>query len=398
MPTRRRVFWSTDFSAANETANRRILDQSDMASDRTTDMLTGKLAETLDKVIQRHDELRDTLATGTGLDGADYARMAKELSGLADVVAAVNDYRAHITELEDLGSIIDDAASDDDVKQMAEEEARELGARLPDLIRDIQILLLPKDEADEKNAILEVRAGTGGDEAALFAADLFRMYQRFAERHGWSSELISLSDTGIGGVKEAVMEISGRNVFRHLKFESGVHRVQRVPETESQGRVHTSAATVAVLPEAEEVDIEIDTGDLRIDTYRAQGAGGQHVNKTDSAVRITHLPTNIVVQCQDDKSQHKNRAKAMKILRTRLYDAERQRKDKERAADRKSQVGSGDRSERIRTYNFPQGRVTDHRINLTLYKLDKFMDGELDEVVDSLITDDQATRLADLAL
>ncbi len=361
-------------------------------------MLTGKLAETLDKVIQRHDELRDTLATGTGLDGADYARMAKELSGLADVVAAVNDYRAHITELEDLGSIIDDAESDDDVKQMAEEEARELSARLPDLIRDIQILLLPKDEADEKNAILEVRAGTGGDEAALFAADLFRMYQRFAERHGWSSELISLSDTGIGGVKEAVMEISGRNVFRHLKFESGVHRVQRVPETESQGRVHTSAATVAVLPEAEEVDIEIDTGDLRIDTYRAQGAGGQHVNKTDSAVRITHLPTNIVVQCQDDKSQHKNRAKAMKILRTRLYDAERQRKDKERAADRKSQVGSGDRSERIRTYNFPQGRVTDHRINLTLYKLDKFMDGELDEVVDSLITDDQATRLADLAL
>jgi peptide chain release factor 1 len=369
-----------------------------MASDRKTDMLTGKLAETLDKVIQRHDELRDTLATGTGLDGADYARMAKELSGLADVVAAVNDYRTHITEVEDLGSIIDDAASDDDVKQMAEEEARELGARLPDLIRDIQILLLPKDEADEKNAILEVRAGTGGDEAALFAADLFRMYQRFAERHGWSSELISLSDTGIGGVKEAVMEISGRNVFRHLKFESGVHRVQRVPETESQGRVHTSAATVAVLPEAEEVDIEIDTGDLRIDTYRAQGAGGQHVNKTDSAVRITHLPTNIVVQCQDDKSQHKNRAKAMKILRTRLYDAERQRKDKERAADRKSQVGSGDRSERIRTYNFPQGRVTDHRINLTLYKLDKFMDGELDEVVDSLITDDQATRLADLAL
>jgi peptide chain release factor 1 len=388
----------TGFSAANETANRGIRDQNDMASDRNTDMLTGKLAETLDKVIQRHDELRDTLATGTGLDGADYARMAKELSGLADVVAAVNDYRAHITELEDLGSIIDDAESDDDVKQMAEEEARELSARLPDLIRDIQILLLPKDEADEKNAILEVRAGTGGDEAALFAADLFRMYQRFAERHGWSSELISLSDTGIGGVKEAVLEISGRNVFRHLKFESGVHRVQRVPETESQGRVHTSAATVAVLPEAEEVDIEIDTGDLRIDTYRAQGAGGQHVNKTDSAVRITHLPTNIVVQCQDDKSQHKNRAKAMKILRTRLYDAERQRKDKERAADRKSQVGSGDRSERIRTYNFPQGRVTDHRINLTLYKLDKFMDGELDEVVDSLITDDQATRLADLAL
>jgi peptide chain release factor 1 len=362
------------------------------------DMLSGKLAGTLDKIIQRHDELRDTLATGTGLDGADYARMAKELSGLADIVAAVNGYRAQMAELDDLGSIIEDAASDDDVKKMAEEEMRDLSNRLPELERNIQILLLPKDEADAKNAILEVRAGTGGDEAALFAADLFRMYQRFAERHGWTSELISLSDTGIGGVKEAVMEISGRNVFRHLKFESGVHRVQRVPETESQGRVHTSAATVAVLPEAEEVDIEIDAGDLRIDTYRAQGAGGQHVNKTDSAVRITHMPTNTVVQCQDESSQHKNRAKAMKILRARLYEAERQRKDRMRAADRKNQVGSGDRSERIRTYNYPQGRVTDHRINLTLYKLDKFMDGELDEVVDSLITDAQATQLADLTV
>ena len=362
------------------------------------DMLSGKLSGALDKIIQRHDELRDTLATGTGLDGADYARMAKELSGLADIVAAVNDYRAQNAELDDLASIIDDDASDDDVKKMAEDEVRELGARLPDLERNIQILLLPKDEADAKNAILEVRAGTGGDEAALFAADLFRMYQRFAERHGWTSELISLSNTGIGGVKEAVMEISGRNVFQHLKYESGVHRVQRVPETESQGRVHTSAATVAVLPEAEEVDIEIDAVDLRIDTYRAQGAGGQHVNKTDSAVRITHMPTNTVVQCQDESSQHKNRAKAMKILRARLYEAERQRKNNERAADRKTQVGSGDRSERIRTYNYPQGRVTDHRINLTLYKLDKFMDGELDEVVDSLITDAQATQLADLSV
>ena len=358
-------------------------------------MLTGKLAETLDKVIQRHDELRDTLATGTGLDGADYARMAKELSGLADVVAAVNDYRAHITELEDLGSIIDDAESDDDVKQMAEEEARELSARLPDLIRDIQILLLPKDEADEKNAILEVRAGTGGDEAALFAADLFRMYQRFAERHGWSSELISLSDTGIGGVKEAVMEISGRNVFRHLKFESGVHRVQRVPETESQGRVHTSAATVAVLPEAEEIDIQINDKDLRIDIFRASGPGGQSVNTTDSAVRITHLPTGIVVSQQDEKSQHKNKAKAMRVLRARIYEAERAARDAERAAQRRGQVGSGDRSERIRTYNFPQGRVSDHRINLTLYKLDKVLSGEaLDEIIEALISDDQAARLA----
>ena len=367
-----------------------------MASDRNTDMLTGKLAETLDKVIQRHDELRDTLATGTGLDGADYARMAKELSGLADVVAAVNDYRAHITELEDLGSIIDDAESDDDVKQMAEEEARELSARLPDLIRDIQILLLPKDEADEKNAILEVRAGTGGDEAALFAADLFRMYQRFAERHGWSSELISLSDTGIGGVKEAVMEISGRNVFRHLKFESGVHRVQRVPDTESSGRIHTSAATVAVMPEAEEVDIKVEEKDLRIDVFRASGPGGQSVNTTDSAVRITHLPSGIVVSQQDEKSQHKNKAKAMKVLRARLYEAERQKAAAERAETRKSQIGSGDRSERIRTYNYPERRVTDHRIGLTLHKLDRMMDGDLDEVIDALTADDQARRLAEM--
>ena len=363
-----------------------------------TGMLAGRLDETLDKIIQRHDELRDTLASGERLEGADYARMSKELSGLADIVAAVNDYRQQTAELEDLDSIIGDAGSDAEVKNLAEEEKREISERLRELERNVQILLLPKDEADEKNAILEVRAGTGGEEAALFAADLFRMYQRFAERHGWTSELISLSDTGIGGIKEAVMEISGRNVFRHLKFESGVHRVQRVPETESQGRVHTSAATVAVLPEAEEVDIEIDTGDLRIDTYRAQGAGGQHVNKTDSAVRITHMPSNIVVQCQDEKSQHKNRAKAMKILRARLYEAERQKKDSERAADRRSQVGSGDRSERIRTYNFPQGRVTDHRINVTLHKLEKFMDGEMDELVDSLITDAQATALAELAM
>jgi peptide chain release factor 1 len=256
---------------------------------------------------------------------------------------------------------------------------------------------LPKDAADEKNAILEVRAGTGGDEAALFAADLFRMYQRYAEKQGWRFETMEVSDIGIGGYKDATAEISGKGVFARLKFESGVHRVQRVPETESGGRIHTSAATVAVLPEAEEVDVQIDDKDLRIDTYRSQGAGGQHVNTTDSAVRITHAPTGIVVTQQDEKSQHKNRAKAMKILRARLYEAERQAMENERAQTRRSQVGSGDRSERIRTYNFPQGRVTDHRISLTLHKLDRVLEGEaLDEIVDALVAEDQAARLADL--
>ena len=274
---------------------------------------------------------------------------------------------------------------------------RQLKGRLPDLEEALRILLLPKDAADEKSAILEIRAGTGGDEAALFAGDLMRMYQRYAEVHGWRAEFLDLSETELGGVKEAAISIAGRGVFAKLKFESGVHRVQRVPTTESGGRIHTSAATVAVLPEAEEVDIEVDPGDLRVDTYRASGAGGQHVNKTDSAIRITHMPTGIVVQCQDEKSQHKNRAKAMKVLRARLYDHERQMRDAERAADRKTQVGSGDRSERIRTYNFPQGRVTDHRINLTLHKLDRILSGdELDEVIDVLIAEDQAARLAEI--
>ena len=259
-------------------------------------------------------------------------------------------------------------------------------------------MLLPRDEADDKNAILEVRAGTGGDEAALFAADLLRMYQRYADKHGWKFEIMSLSDTGIGGIKEASVEISGKAVFARLKYESGVHRVQRVPETESGGRIHTSAATVAVLPEAEEVDVHIEDKDLRIDTYRAQGAGGQHVNTTDSAVRITHLPTGIVVQQQDEKSQHKNRAKALKILRARIYDAQREAQDDARAEDRRNQVGSGDRSERIRTYNFPQGRVSDHRINLTLHKLDKVLEGEaLDEIVDALTSEDQARKLSEVA-
>ena len=280
--------------------------------------------------------------------------------------------------------------------EMAQAEIQEIEARLPEEMNSLQLLLLPRDRDDSRNAILEVRAGTGGDEAALFASDLFGMYQRFAAMHGWRFEVMEVSETGIGGYKEATANIAGSDVFARLKFESGVHRVQRVPETEAGGRIHTSAATVAVLPEAEDVDIDVQESDLRIDVFRASGPGGQSVNTTDSAVRITHIPTGIVVSQQDEKSQHKNRAKAMKILRARLYDAERARLQAERAASRKGQVGSGDRSERIRTYNFPQGRVTDHRINLTLYKLDKVIAGEaLDEVVEALVAEDQAQRLAE---
>ena len=292
--------------------------------------------------------------------------------------------------------LVNDPSGDGEMKALAEEELHGLKQKLPELEQQVKVALLPKDEADERNAILEVRAGTGGEEAALFAAALFRMYTRYAEGHGWRVEILSISETGLGGYKEASMEITGRNVFARLKFESGVHRVQRVPETEASGRIHTSAATVAVLPEAEEVDIHIDEKELRIDVFRASGPGGQSVNTTDSAVRITHLPTGLVVQQQDEKSQHKNKAKALKVLRARLYEMERARRDAERAATRKSQVGSGDRSERIRTYNFPQGRVTDHRINLTLYKIDKVVSGEaLDEIIDALTAEDQAARLAE---
>jgi peptide chain release factor 1 len=297
----------------------------------------------------------------------------------------------------DIAQMMTDPDADPEMKALAEEEFYALKERLPVLEREVQISLLPKDEADEKNAILEVRAGTGGDEAALFAAELFRMYERYAALHGWRFEVMDVSDTGIGGVKEASAAITGRNVFARLKFESGVHRVQRVPATEAQGRIHTSAATVAVLPEAEEVDIKLDDKDLRFDVYRSQGSGGQSVNTTDSAVRVTHIPTGLAVACQQEKSQHKNKATALKLLRSRLYDREREAKDAVRAANRKSQVGSGDRSERIRTYNFPQGRVTDHRINLTLYKIDKVMIGEaLDEVIEALIATDQAARLAEI--
>jgi peptide chain release factor 1 len=282
------------------------------------------------------------------------------------------------------------------MKEMAKEEFAQLKEKVPELEEKLQVMLLPKDLADNKNAILEIRAGTGGDEAGLFAANLFRMYQRYAENRKWKFELLSLNETGIGGYKEAIASISGPGVFARLKFESGVHRVQRVPDTESSGRIHTSAATVAVMPEAEEVDIKVEEKDLRIDVFRASGPGGQSVNTTDSAVRITHLPSGIVVSQQDEKSQHKNKAKAMKVLRARLYEAERQKAAAERAETRKSQIGSGDRSERIRTYNYPERRVTDHRIGLTLHKLDRMMDGDLDEVIDALTTDDQARRLAEM--
>ncbi len=349
----------------------------------------------LDRVVARHEELRHAMAA-SDLDMRQFAKLSKEYADLGPLVEAVQNLRKLRVELDGLRAMMAEG-SDTEMKALAELEFFALKERLPELERQVQIMLLPKDAADEKNAILEVRAGTGGDEAALFAADLFRMYQRYAALHGWKFEIMELGDTGIGGYKEAIANISGRGVFARLKFESGVHRVQRVPDTEASGRIHTSAATVAVLPEAEDVDIKVDEKDLRIDVFRSSGPGGQSVNTTDSAVRITHLPTGLVVQQQDEKSQHKNKAKALKILRARLYEAERAKADAERARNRKSQVGSGDRSERIRTYNFPQSRVTDHRINLTLYKIDKVISGEaLDEIIDALISEDRAARLAEL--
>ncbi len=351
------------------------------------------LESRFDQLLRRHAEMGAALS-GAGLSGAEFAKLSKEYSELSPIIDGIEDLRRILAELA-AATEMAQGGDDPEMKALAEEEVRALRERLPGLELNVKMSLVPRDSDDERNAILEIRAGTGGEEAALFAAILFRMYQRYAALRGWRFELLDLSETGLGGFKEAVASITGRGVFARLKYESGVHRVQRVPETEASGRIHTSAATVAVLPEAEEVDVNIDDKDLRIDVFRASGPGGQSVNTTDSAVRITHLPTGLVVIQQDEKSQHKNKARALKVLRARLYEMERQAQAAVRAADRKSQVGSGDRSERIRTYNFPQGRVTDHRIGLTLYKIDKIMSGEaLDEIIDALTTADRAAKLA----
>jgi peptide chain release factor 1 len=346
------------------------------------------LAQKFDRIVSRAEELRALLSDT--ITGEAFTRASKELAELEPVVGRIEELRAAEAEARDAEQML----ADPEMRDLAEQELRSLRERLPALQHEIRLSLLPKDEADSRSAILEIRPAAGGDEAGLFAAELFAAYQKYAGDKGWKFEILELSESELGGLKEGVAEITGRNVFARLKYESGVHRVQRVPATETQGRIHTSTVTVAVLPEAEDVDVTVNESDLRIDVYRASGAGGQHVNKTDSAVRITHIPTGIVVAMQEERSQHKNRAKAMKILRARMYDQQRASLDATRAADRKSQVGTGDRSERIRTYNFPQGRVSDHRINLTLYKIDRVMAGEFDEFVDALTAEDQAARLA----
>ena len=355
--------------------------------------MTDTFAHRLDRVLSRAEELRAKLAGE--LDGAAYVAASRELAEIEAVADQVAVLRRAERELAEARAMAADAAADVELRAMAEDEVRALAERVAALDHAVRVALLPKDEADRRNAILEVRAGTGGDEAALFAADLFAMYRRYAEGRGWRFEVLDVSENDLGGYREAVAEITGTDVFARLKYESGVHRVQRVPVTESQGRIHTSTATVAVLPEAEEVDVHVNDADLRIDVFRASGAGGQHVNKTESAVRLTHLPTGIVVSCQDEKSQHKNRARAMKILRAKLYEREREAKASARSDLRRSQVGTGDRSERIRTYNVPQGRVTDHRIGLTLHKIDRILAGELDELIDALTAEDQAALLAE---
>jgi peptide chain release factor 1 len=346
------------------------------------------LAQKFDRIVGRAEELRAQLSDT--ITGEAFSRASNELAELEPVVARIEELRAAEAEARDAEQML----ADPEMRDLAEQELRTLREKLPALQHEIRLSLLPKDEADARSAILEIRPAAGGDEAGLFAAELFAAYQKYAGAKGWKFEILELSESELGGLKEGSAEITGRNVFARLKYESGVHRVQRVPTTETQGRIHTSTITVAVLPEAEEVDVTVNESDLRIDVYRASGAGGQHVNKTDSAVRITHIPTGIVVAMQEERSQHKNRAKAMKILRARMYDQQRASLDATRAADRKSQVGTGDRSERIRTYNFPQGRVSDHRINLTLYKIDRVMQGEFDDFVDALTAEDQAARLA----
>jgi peptide chain release factor 1 len=349
--------------------------------------------DNLDLILRRHEEISHRLTEGVA--GAEYSALSRELSELDPVVAAIRAFRAKEKERADLASLLEDPGLDADMRAMASGELAAAAAESEAMAQAIRISLLPKDAADEGDAILEVRAGTGGDEAALFAGNLFRMYAKYAELKRWKVEVLSMSEGAAGGYKEIVAEISGRAVFARLKFESGVHRVQRVPATETQGRIHTSAATVAVLPVAQEADFVINEADLKIDTMRSSGAGGQHVNKTESAIRITHLPTGIVVAMQEERSQHRNRAKAMALLRSRILDARNQRLEAERAQERRSQVGSGDRSQRIRTYNFPQGRVTDHRVNLTLYSLDRIMEGEgLDDIIDALTAERQAELLA----
>ena len=348
----------------------------------------------LERLLDRFSAIESEMASGAS--GAAFVKLSREHAELGPVIETARAYRSVQTQLEEAEALIADPSTDSDMRSMAEQERADLRTRLVTLDHELKIQLLPRDAADASSAIVEVRAGTGGDEAALFAADLLEMYQRYCGLQGWRTEVMDRTESDLGGIKDATLEVNGRGAYAKLKFESGVHRVQRVPATENQGRIHTSAATVAVLPEAEDVDIQINDKDLRIDVYRAQGAGGQHVNKTESAVRITHLPTGIAVAQQTEKSQHKNKAHAMKLLKAKLYDIERQRVDGARAAERKSMVGSGDRSERIRTYNFPQGRVTDHRINLTLYNLARIISGDgLGEIVDALVAQDQADRLAE---
>ena len=349
--------------------------------------------EKLGNILERSKELEKILSGE--LSSEDYVTFSKEYSEIEPLKKAINDWKSYSSEVEGLNEIINEGSSDAEMQELAKTELIDLKDLIEKVEESIQLMLLPKDEADSSDVILEIRAGTGGDEAAIFAGDLFRMYQRFSDINKWKTQIMSLSDGDVGGYKEIILSISGENVFSKLKFESGVHRVQRVPATESSGRIHTSAATVAVLPEPEDVDIDIQEKDIRVDVFRASGPGGQSVNTTDSAVRITHLPSGLVVSQQDEKSQHKNRAKAMKILRARLYEVERDKQQQERAADRRFQVGSGDRSERIRTYNYPQGRVTDHRINLTLHKLETILEGQdLEGLIDSLITEEKARQLA----
>ncbi len=357
--------------------------------------LPHALVANLDRVLSRYDELSALLSSST-LSADQFNRMSKEYADLTELVEAVQALGNQESAMADLEIILKDS-TDPDMKALAEGEYYEIKNTLPGRVRQIQRLLLPKDAADERNAILEIRAGAGGDEAGLFAAELFDVYHKYAVRQGWRFDVLEISDTGIGGYKEASAEVSGQGVFARLKFESGVHRVQRVPKTESSGRVHTSTVTVAILPEAQEVDVKLDEKDLKVETMRASGAGGQHVNKTDSAVRMTHLPTGLVVYMQEEKSQIKNRAKALKIIRSRLYEMERERLAQERSSTRKNQVGTGDRSERIRTYNFPQARVTDHRVEFTSYQMAEVMAGDLDPFIDRLIAQDEAERLAEMS-